>query len=186
MKADYLLIAAVGIMMLGSCKQKQAPTDIIVAREEVRKPQAPIRMQDYRQEQNVKWNGKDYIVVVERTPADSLPMVEDEIGQKFVDNKIALTIRRSDGSLFFSRNFTKNAFAAYLNDDYRSTGILEAMIFDEVDDGLLEFAVSVAHPQSEDEFIPLEVKIGPDGSISIKRDSDIDVNGEQASSPDDE
>jgi hypothetical protein len=54
-----------------------------------------------------------------------------------------------------------------------------------VADGRLEFAVSVAHPQSEDEFIPLTMKVEQDGSVTIKRDENMDTFGNEQDSEDD-
>lgn len=174
-------------MLLGACKDKKPAQDtIITSRQEVRKPQAPIKMQEYRQENTAQWLEGNYHILLVRTPVDSLPMVQDEIGQKYVDNRIELTITRADGSVFLKRTFTKSTFASYLDDDYRRTGILEAMIFEEVDDGRLEFAVSVAHPQADDEFIPLEMKIDSAGGLTIKRDSDMDTSGNGIQDDDDD
>jgi hypothetical protein len=55
-------------------------------------------------------------------------------------------------------------------------GILEGLVFDEVDDLQLEFAASVSLPQT-DEYIPLEVKIDNMGNVKIERDSQMDTNG---------
>lgn len=173
------VVAALGLMVLTGCKEKKQTQDIIATKQEEVKLQDPIRMQEYRQEQTVDWNGRSYRVAVVRTPVDSLPMVQDEVGQKYVDNRISLTITRQDQTVLLSKQFTKASFHSYLNDDYRQKGVLEAMVFDEVDDGELEFAVSVAHPQSEDEYIPLKLSVRADGGISIKRDSDLDTHGEE-------
>lgn len=190
MKQTSLLliaIAAAGALSLGACKEKKkAQEPIIISREEPRKPKAPIRMQDYRQEVDAKWLGRTYHIEVLRMPSDSLPMVSDEIGQKYVDNRISLKISREDGSVFLQKTYTKAAFQSYLDDDFRRTGILEAMIFEEVDDNRLEFAVSVVHPQSEDEFIPLKMTIDRMGEISVKRDTDIDTNGYDNDGDDDD
>lgn len=186
MKHLRLLYTAAALCLLVACKDKKPAQDtIITTRQEVRKPQAPIGMQDYRQETDATWMGRSYHIVVHRTAVDSLPMVQDEIGQKYVDNRVTVTIRRPDGSEFFRRTFTKGAFLSYLDDDYRRNGILEAMIFEEVDDGCLQFAVSIAHPQSEDEFIPLEMKINAEGGLAIKRDGDIDTYGNARHNDDD-
>ena len=99
-------------IVVASCGEKKKHDDIIAPKAEVPKPQAPIRMQDYNQTTDVKWLNRDYQVVVTRTPDDSLRMVKDETGQKYVDNRIALRIVRADGSVFFSRSFTKAAFDA--------------------------------------------------------------------------
>jgi len=173
------VVAALGLLALTGCKEKKQTQDIIVMKHEEVRLQDPIRMQEFKQELTVDWNGRPYSVSVVRTPVDSLPMVKDEVGQKYVDNRIALTITRRDGSVLLSKTYTKASFQSFLNDDYRQNGILEAMVFDEVDDGELEFAVSVAHPQSEDEFTPLQLSVKPDGTVSIKPDTDLDTTGKE-------
>ena len=133
-------------IIVASCSEKKKHDDIIAPKAEKPKLQAPIRMQDYNQTTDVKWLDKNYQVVVSRTPDDSLRMVKDETGQKYVDNRISLKIIRPDGSVFFSRTFTKAAFDSFLNDDYRKTGILEGLVFDKVEGNNLFFAASVKVP----------------------------------------
>lgn len=164
--------------MLTACKEKKSSQDIIVSKPEVFKPEAPISMQERHDNVEVRWQNDLYTISIDRTPQDSLPMVKDEIGQQYVDNSIRLTVNRADGSVFFGRTFTKGSFASYLDDNFRRTGILEALVFDEVDDGKLEFAVSISRPQADDEFIPLEMKIDRNGGIVIKRDEHMDTNGD--------
>ena len=94
-------------MLVASCGEKKKHDDIIAPKVEKPKLQAPVRMQDYNQTTDVKWLNRDYQVVVKRTPDDSLRMVKDETGQKFVDNRISLRIIRADGSVFFSKSFTR-------------------------------------------------------------------------------
>ena len=115
-------------LLTAGCSQKKQAEDIIVPKVEVQKPQGPIRMQEYKQTKDINWLGRPYQVEVLRAPDDSLRMVKDEYGQKFVDNRITLRILRSDGSTFFKRSFTKQAFENYLDDDYRRTGILEGFV----------------------------------------------------------
>ena len=149
--------------------------DIIVPTVEAPKPQAPIRMQPYDQTKDVIWLSKNYQVAIQRVADDSLRMVKDETGQKFVDNRITLKIIRADGSVFFARTFTKSAFDAQLDDDYRQTGILEGIVFDKVDGNNLVFAGSVSHPQT-DEYIPLVITVGNFGDVTIKRDDQMDTS----------
>lgn len=173
------LLLTLGIMMLGvaSCKEKKKNDDIIIAKYVPKKLTDPIKMAADERRSDVKWKGKNYAVVITRTAVDSLPMVKDETGQLFVDNKIVLTITRQDGSQFLRKVFTKNTFASYLDDDYRKNGLLESMVFDEVDDNELEFGISVSRPDSDDEFIPLKMSINYQGGLSIQRDTDLDTVG---------
>ena len=171
------------VLMIAGCGEKKKSDDIIARKVEDPKPQAPIRMQNYTQTKDVVWLGKNYQVEVKRFPDDSLKMVKDETGQKFVDNRISLRIIRSDGTTFFSRTFTKAAFDSFLNSDYRQTGILEGLVFDKVEGNNLFFAASVSHPQT-DEYIPMVVTVSNFGDVGIRLDTDLDTNGGNSSGND--
>ena len=176
MKKTKLLVLLMAGMLAASCGQKKQSKDIIVKRVEAPKPQEPIRMQEYKQTKDIQWLHKDYQVEVRRVADDSLRMVKDENGQKFVDNRITIRVLRSDGSVFFNQTFTKAAFEKYLDDDYRETGILEGLVFDKVDGPQLVFAASVSHPQT-DEYIPLVVTVSNFGTVGIRPDTELDTSG---------
>ena len=88
MKKIQLLAALLIAVIAISCGKKKESKDIIVPTVEVVKPKAPISMQPYNQQQEVKWLDKSYQVFIDRVADDSLRMVQDETGQKFVDNRI--------------------------------------------------------------------------------------------------
>lgn len=171
-----MLTAVLAIGLLSGCKEKKKTEDIIVRKTEAPKPQAPIRMQEYNQVKDVKWLDREYQVNIRRVADDSLQMVKDETGQKFIDNRIRLQVIRQDGSVFFDRSFTKASFNDYLDNDYRATGILEGLVFDRVEGNNLIFAGSVSHPQT-DEYIPLVITLSNFGDVSISRDTEMDTNG---------
>ena len=110
---------------------------------------------------------------MERSADDSLAMVKDENGQKYYDNRIRLTIRRADNTVFFQRSFTKKSFDACLDDDYRTSGVLEGLVFDKAEGNSLRFAASVSHPQT-DEYIPIVVMVSRMGELTFSRDNTIE------------
>lgn len=179
-----VFFCALAVLVAG-CSEKKKHDDIIAPKAEKPKLQAPIRMQEYNQTTDVKWLNKNYQVEVKRMPDDSLRMVKDETGQKFIDNRISLRIIRADGSVFFSKSFTKAAFENLLNNDYRNTGILEGLVFDKAEGNNLFFAASVGHPQT-DEYIPMVVSVSNLGEVGIKLDNQLDTTGEDRSSDDDD
>ena len=160
-------------LITASCGKKKQHDDIIVQETETPKPQAPIRMQDYKDVKDVQWLGKQYQVEVTRTASDSLAMVKDETGQQFVDNRIVLKVIRQDGTVFCTKTFTKSAFNACLDDDYRKTGILEGFVFDKAEGNQLFFAASVCHPQT-DEYIPMVVTVSNFGEVGIAKDQQME------------
>ena len=183
MKKIQLFVALLMVaLMISSCGKKKESKDIIVPTVEEVKPKDPISMQPYNQQQQVEWLDKHYQVFIDRVADDSLRMVEDETGQKFIDNRINLRVVRADGSVFFKQEFTKSSFDAQLDDDYRQTGILEGLVFDKVDGNNLVFAGSVSHPQT-DEYIPLVVTVSNFGKVTIKRDDLMDTYSTQVPQP---
>lgn len=169
---SVLALAFVGLLAT-SCGKKKQHDDIIVQETETPQPQAPIRMQDYKDIKDVQWLGKQYQIEVSRTACDSLAMVKDETGQQFVDNRIVLKVIRQDGSVFCTKTFTKSAFNACLDDDYRKTGILEGFVFDKAEGNHLFFAASVCHPQT-DEYIPMVVTLSNFAEVGISKDQQME------------
>jgi len=169
---SVMALAFVGLIT-ASCGKKKQHDDIIVQETEAPQPQAPIRMQDYKDVKDVQWLGKQYQVEVTRTASDSLAMVKDETGQQFVDNRIVLKVIRQDGTVFCTKTFTKSAFNACLDDDYRKTGILEGFVFDKAEGNQLFFAASVCHPQT-DEYIPMVVTVSNFGEVGIAKDQQME------------
>lgn len=178
MNKALTMVLLVGVVCVAGCKEKKTHDDIIAPRVETPVPTGPERMDESRIDSDVQWLGKNYKVEVWRRADDSLRMVKDEYGQEFVDNRVTLTVKRSDGSVAISKSFTKSAFDAYLDSKYRKEGIFDAFVFDGVDGQQLKFAASVSIPQS-DEYIPLEIMVDNLGSVSIKRDSEMDTHGEE-------
>ncbi|MDE6354142.1 MAG: DUF4738 domain-containing protein [Prevotella sp.] len=172
------IIAGAIVSMATGCNGKKTDENIITKKVEKVTPSAPVRMQEYEQTKDIKWLGTSYRCEIRRIPDDSLAMVKDETGQEFVDNRITLTILRNDGSIFFSKPFTKTSFDACLDNDYRKTGILEGLVFDRVDGSSLVFAASVSHPQT-DEYIPLVMRISRMGDVSMARDTQMDTSAEE-------
>lgn len=177
MKQQLTLISLVLLAaLMVACGGQKKTDQIIVAKYEKPAPQGPIRSEDYTEQKNIQWLGKTYQLEIQRVASDSLPMVSDETGQQYVDNRIMLKISRSDGSVFMTKAFTKHSFDSFLDEDYRKTGILEGFVFDRVEGNELRFAASVSHPQT-DEYIPLVVAITRMGDIAIVRDTQMDTNG---------
>lgn len=166
----------IAALMVG-CGEKKPENNIITEKVVEKAPSAPVKMQEYQQQKEFEWLGSTYRCEIHRVPVDSLAMVEDESGQKFVDNSVRLVIRRADGGVFFDKTFKKKSFESFIGDDYRRTGILEGLVFDRVDGSSVVFAASVSHPQT-DEYIPLVVRISRTGSVDIERDTQLDTSSQ--------
>lgn len=181
-----MIVMAAVLVALCGCKEKKQ-SDNVISMDDSQTvsiaPSGPVRMQAFKQATEVKWVGRTYTIDIERQANDSLPTVRDEEGDEYVDNSIRLRVIRADGSVFFSKVFTKRTFDAYLDEAYRKRGILEGLVFDKVDGNSLEFASSVSFPQT-DEYIPLEVRVDNFGNVSIRRENSMDTYGNGTESVD--
>lgn len=173
------------LAFMAACGEKKKSEVIITQRTETPRPKEPVRMQEYTDERDVKWLGRTYHVAINRQPSDSLPMVKDENGQQYVDNVFTVSVSRDDGTVFFSHVFTKKSIVQYLDDDFRTTGVFEGLVYDKVEKNCLLFAASVGHPQT-DEYIPLVISLSRMGELTVRRDTELDTTAPAAEQEDDE
>lgn len=186
--AITLIVAALATIAIVSCKEKKTSEHIITTKpvEEAKKPTQEIG--NYDMTTPVDWVGSTYQVVVERKADHSLPLADDGQGNKYYDNRISLKILRNDGSVFFSRVFTKNDFSRYVDALYQKNSALLGIVLDRAETDHLIFAASVGSPDKmSDEYVPLVMKISRFGDVSISKDTQmdtgsIDSGGEQPAS----
>lgn len=129
---------------------------------------APQAMQRSEVAEEVTCRGRKYHTKVIRRPDESLPMVTNEQGEKFIDNRIKLRVE-CEGRVLVDRDFTKNDFASWVDARFLHYAILEALVFNEVTPGGLSFSASVCYPQT-DLYVPLRVTVGTQGAIHIERE----------------
>lgn len=165
------LLTATTVLSLTSCKEKKAEDNGIIKTDyEAPMPTAPKETSVSAMSEEVEWiDGRHYYVTIAGRPDSTLSMVENEYGQKFIDNAIRLDITRQDSTIFFGHTYTKEAFAEWLNKDYRERAILTRVSFFGVEGDLLTFIVSLNHPDAgEDESLDLLLQIDRHGNTSVK------------------
>ena len=174
--AITLLVAALATITIVSCKEKKTSEHIITTKpvEEAKKPTQEIG--NYDMTTPVDWVGSTYQVVVERKADHSLPLADDGQGNKYFDNRISLKILRKDGSVFFSRVFTKDDFSRYVDALYQKNSALLGIVLDRAETDHLIFAASVGSPDKmSDEYVPLVMKISRFGDVNISKDTQMDT-----------
>lgn len=152
---------------------------------EERTSSLPERMQTSNVTEQFTLKDNSYQSTVVRTPDESLPLVTNAEGNKFVDNRITLRII-TQGRTLVNRAFTKQDFASLLNARFLKYAILEGLVFDQVtESGLIRYAASVAYPQS-DLYVPIRITVTPAGQLTIEREEMMDdapQNEEQEKQP---
>lgn len=147
---SFLLIAC-ALMAIVSCKQKKQDDNIIVDKVVTKKIVVTQRMEDSDQNGTFKWiKGSDYRYNILRTASDSLAhVVNHDI--PYNDNCITLSIKRTDGSIFFTKTFTKENFSPVLPKQFMDSGVLLSMNFNKTIDNEAYFVVSVGSPDENNE-----------------------------------
>ena len=170
-----LVILGASAVMLAGCKEKKQSEETITTHYVPYKLQAPIAMAEDNQQASAQWMGKSYHVSVSRQPLDSV-MVSDDRGQKYKDNRVKIIVTRPDGSVFTEKAFTKSAFMSYIQEPFKSGGILAGIRFENAEAKGLKFSVVVAMPDAVDDlFVPLEMTIDADGGLGIRQDDDMNL-----------
>lgn len=136
----------------------------------------PISMDSVKTSQRVNWINGSYTVTIKRVPMPSLPMVVNDYGQKYVDNRVTIEIRRPDGSEFFNESFTKSAFSSLLDNDYRKNGLLADIQLEKANGRQLEFTVMMAHVLLLDgEEMPVKLIIDSQKNYKVDYDDSFDI-----------
>ncbi len=171
MKKIFYSIILYSSVILSACTGNKAPEkkeNTRVLMENTTDEQGLQRMQVSRTEQTVPLKGNDYKISLARVPDDNLPIVDSEVGDKFVDNKITLNIIK-EGKSVIDRTFTKKDFSSLTGEQFLQKSILEGMVFDKVTAQGMVFAVSISYPQT-DLYFPISLTVSTDGKISMKKD----------------
>lgn len=179
MKTIYVYLSAgMLIASLAACKEKKVVNDNTIILPEVPHQvvdTATVAMSETENTTPVAWGG-EYKVYVHRFANDSMGVVKAANGRKYYENCIKVKVTRADGSVFFDRNFTKNAFASYLDDNYRAKSTLLGLVYVGVDANNLFFAGSVGSPDElSDDFVPFKVSISRMGDVGITKETVKDV-----------
>lgn len=182
--SKIIVLAAVSAVILSASAVLTAcrntpKSDNIIARKPAKTVKKSIqKVGDYAQTRTVEWLGATYTVQVERKADPALPFVADEQGNKYYDNRITIAIKRPDGTEFFRRTFTKADFTASLG-SAESNGALLGVVLDRAENATLCFAASVGSPDSmSDEYVPLVVRIGRGGGVTISKDTQLDTGSD--------
>ena len=152
------VLLAVSAFVACSGKGGKDNKDTLLVQQDSADAHGTKRMQVSKSETDIQFKGKDYHIFLSRTPSDSLPHVNTEMGDEYLDNQIVLKITRGNERVF-SKTFTRKSFASLLDEEFMSKSILEGMVF----------AASISYPQT-DLYVPVSITITADGGMSLKKE----------------
>lgn len=163
------------VAAFSACDEKKPDKDIITKKTVVKKPAAPVRMQNYDHSETAEWLGKEYSINIARHADTSLPIITDDTGNKYYDNKIDVEVKRPDGTVFYKKTFNKEDFAPHIGENYMKKSALLGIVVDHTAGDSLVLAASVGAPDVlSDDYVPLLITISRMGAISIEKDTRIE------------
>ncbi|MEL5895430.1 DUF4738 domain-containing protein [Bacteroides sp. GD17] len=170
MKKLVYMLACASVIFFTACssKNKSEKEDAQLLMQDSTEAAAPQRMQVSDVKATFTFKGKEYQSSVVRRPDESLPIVKNEQGEKFVDNRITLRLT-SGGKQVVDRVFTKESFASLVDAKFMKYAILEGLVYDQTTPQGIIYAASVCYPQS-DLYVPIKLTITADGKISMTQD----------------
>lgn len=176
-----LILPCLAVLLLASgCKDKQQPNDndIIIPAPKKEVKSGPKQMTQTRQAVKKEWLGNTYDITILRMVDKTLPLVKDETGQEYYDNRITVEIKREDGSVFFSHEYLKGELESHLSSsDKIHTIALLGIVFDKIEDNRLVFAASIGSPDVlSDECVPFTMTIDRNGTVTIRQDTKVDID----------
>lgn len=176
------MTGALVCLLAWGCEKKKESTTIIIPKQTVVKPADTIAwMERSETTRDIAWLNSNYSIRVVRQSVDSLPLAKDEIGNRYYDNVIHVTVSRGDGSKFFDKKVTKKMFSEFLTEEMKENGALLGVVFDRIEDNRLRFAGSVGSPDIQsDTYVPIIMLVDKDGHVSLQRDTDLDMHNQAA------
>lgn len=123
-------------------------------------------------EDTVKSGSNVYALMINREACDSLGIVTDEMGYRFADNLLKISVKKN-GAVLFARTFKKTDFLHLLDAEFAKHSILDGCRFLQVHEGMVTFSLAVSYPDS-DMSRPFKLNIGPDGSYMIVKNDDLE------------
>ncbi|TGY08330.1 MULTISPECIES: DUF4738 domain-containing protein [Bacteroides] len=164
----YILVCASVVFFTACSSQDKNKKDGLLLMQDSTEFAGLQRMQVSDVKTSFRYKGKEYQSSVVRRPDESLPIVKNEQGEKFVDNRITLHIT-CDGKHVVDKVFTKDNFASLVDAKFMKYSILEGLVYDKTTPQGIIYAASVCYPQS-DLYVPIRLTITADGKISMAKE----------------
>lgn len=160
--------------VLCACNKKTQSTESATTNEKPKTEAENIlhRLPTLHVEDTVKSGGNVYALMINREACDSLGIVTDEMGYRFADNLLKISVKKN-GSVLFARTFKKKDFMHLLDAEFAKHSILDGCRFLQVHEGMVSFSLAVSYPDS-DMSRPFKLNIGPDGSYMIVKNDDME------------
>lgn len=174
----FALLIAASLTACGGNKTDGNTTDTDTAQTAVNN-NAPYAEPGQNNTYTASLAGNNFEITIKREADKTLPVVTDDLGKEFYDNRVEVTITKG-GEEFFKKTYTKEAFAGFLTSESESQGtVLLGMAYDSAksDGHAIRLGAQIGQVGIE-EGPAFTIEIPLDGSASsIVRDNNQDTTG---------
>lgn len=180
MKTFKTPIVALLTLMVAACtgeKKPSIPPRIV----EDQDPQTGIiTLRDYTIDDTITINGKLYNYSCVFEPVDSMPILINPQGLEYHESRVRIDIRR-EGNSIFSKTFYKNNFRDHVPADFLKSSTMVGVNYNymkrEADRSAFYFVITVGDPDetSDNMAYPLELKVDPNGTYTIKKAENLET-----------
>lgn len=170
MKSVIYLTTCILLASMASCSSggKKEKDDTVIVSQDSLTDKGLQCMQRSEAKMTFEYKGKKYESLVVRRPDEGLPVVTNEQGERFADNRIRLYLT-CGGKTVVDKEFTKEDFAGQVDEKFLKNAILEGMVYDKTTPEGILYAASVCYPQT-DLYMPLRLTVTAEGKITIARE----------------
>lgn len=145
----------------------------------VASPDAPYAEEEKADTFQARLAGRIFKIFITRKADKSLPVVTDDMGKQYYDNRVDIAITR-DGGDFFKNSYTKESFSEQLAEGEDQGTVLLGMAFDQIkSDGHAIYLGAQVGQVGIEEGPAFSIEIPLDGSGQhIVRDKNQDNTGD--------
>ena len=162
-----------------ACTGEKAPATPKRIVEEVNSETGIISLRDYSISDTIAIGGKIFNYTYTLEHVDTLPTLINPQGLEYHESRVSIKVTRGDEQIF-NKKFLKNNFREIVPADFLKTSTMIGVNYNftkrDEDRTALYFIVTVGDPdETSDMAFPLELKIAPDGTYSIKKAENLET-----------
>lgn len=176
---NFVALSLLAAFCITACKNE--PKSVVEERviQDTDPSTGVISLRDYTLTDTITVDGKGYRYTYSLEHVDSMPVVINPQGTEYHESRVHIAIKRGEEEVF-NKTFYKNNFREHIPANFLKTSTMVGVSYNENRRGepssALYFIVTIGDPdETSDMVYPLELKVAPDGSYSLKKAENLET-----------
>ena len=179
MKTQKILTISLLAIFLVSCKGNQPQQHEERVIENINPETGVISLRDYTLSDTITIGGKLYDYTYSLEHVDSMPILINPQGLEYTESRVKISIKQDDTTIF-DKIFYKSNFQDIVPSDFLKTSTMVGVNYNftkrDQDHSAFYFIVTIGDPdETSDMVYPLEMKVSPDGTFSLKKAENLET-----------